>query len=103
MKEFAGHGFVAFSMEHNFRSIPFLLLDIPYLYKNSVEVLVHGSTARIWKASGSPLPFGRTTDGWYAEAGFGLNRLFGLFRADVTYRFAQPRTTFFSIGVARIL
>ena len=103
MKEFAGHGFVAFSMEHNFRSIPFLLLDIPFLYKNSVEVLVHGSTARIWNSSGSPLPFGRTTDGWYAEAGFGLNRLFSLFRADVTYRFAQPRTTFFSIGVARIL
>jgi len=103
VKEYAGNGFFALAMEHNFRSIPFLLLDIPYLYKNSLEVIVHGGAARTWNSSGAPLPFGRGTDGWYAEAGFGLNRVLSFFRVDVTYRFAQPRTTFFSIGVARIL
>lgn len=103
VKEFTGDRIVALSVEHNFRSIPFLLLDIPYLYRNSLEVLLHANVARSWNASGTPLPFGRVTDGWYTETGIGLNRLFSFFRIDVTYRWTQPHSPFFSIGVARVL
>jgi hypothetical protein len=81
--------------------VPFLLLDIPFLYRNSVEVRLHGSVAQTW--SSSTLPFGRTTDGWYSEAGLGLSRLFSFFRLDVSYRFMQPRGFFLTFGVAPIL
>jgi hypothetical protein len=101
VKEFTGDRFVVFSLEHNFRNTPFLFLNIPFLYKNGIELIVHGTAARSW--SSSPLPFGRTTDGWYTEAGFGISRILGLFRLDYTYRFAHPRNSFISLGVAQLL
>jgi hypothetical protein len=100
VREFSGDRFVSLSVEHNFRSIPFLLLDIPYLYRNSIEVILHGTVAQTW--SSTPLPFGKTTDGWYSEAGVGISRLFSLFRLDGTYRFMQPRGFFLTLGVAQI-
>ena len=99
VREFAGDRFISLSLEHNFRSIPFLLLDIPYLYRNSIEVILHGSVARTW--SSSVPPFGRTTDGWYSEAGVGISRLFSFFRLDGSYRFMQPRGFFLTLGVAQ--
>jgi len=101
VKEFAGHSFVVFSLEHNFRNTPFLILNIPFLYKNGIELLVHGTAARAW--SSSPLPFSHTTNGWYTEAGVGISRVLGLFRLDYTYRFAHPRNAFVSLGVAQLL
>jgi hypothetical protein len=101
VKEFAGDRFVSLSVEHNFRSIPFLFLNIPFLYRNSIELIVHGTVAQTW--SSSTLPFGRTTDGWYSEAGLGISRLFGFFRMDVSYRFMQPRGFFLTFGVSPIL
>lgn len=101
-KEFSGNQFVLLSAEHNFRSIPFLALNIPFLYKNSIELIVHGTVARSWNSSSNPSPFGRATDGWYSEAGFGFSRIFGLFRLDYTYRFADPRNAFISLGFARV-
>jgi hypothetical protein len=101
VKEFAGDRFVSLSMEHNFRSTPFLFLDIPYLYRNSIELILYGSVAQTW--SSSALPFGRTTNGWYSEAGFGISRILTLFRLDVSYRFMQPRGFFLTFGVAQLL
>ncbi|MEX2189409.1 MAG: DUF5686 family protein [Bacteroidota bacterium] len=103
LREFGGDSFVHFSLEHNFRSVPFLALDLPFLYENSIEFLVHGSAARSWKRSSTVLPFGVTTPEWYFEAGFGLSRLFGLMRIDFTRRFTPPRGSVFTIAVARIL
>jgi hypothetical protein len=101
VKEFAGHQFVIVALEHNFRNTPFLILNIPFLYKNGIELILHGTAARTW--SSSPLPFSHTTDGWYTEAGFGISRVLGLFRLDYTYRFAHPRNAFISLGVAQLL
>jgi hypothetical protein len=100
MKEFAGDRYVSLSVEHNFRSTPFLLLDIPYFYRRSIELIMHGTVAQTW--SSSTLPFGKTTDGWYSEAGIGLSRLFGLFRLDVSYRFMEPHGISLTFGVAQI-
>ncbi len=101
VKEFAGDRFVSLSVEHNFRSTPFLLLNIPYLYRNSIELILHGTVAQTW--SSSILPFGKTTDGWYSEAGVGVSRILSFFRLDVSYRFVEPRGLFLTFGVAQIL
>ena len=101
LREFTGQRFAAVSVEHNFRSTPFLLLNIPYLYRNNIEVIVHGSAAQSW--STSPLPFGSATGGWYTEAGFGISRIFSLLRIDLTWRMKQPRGLYFSIGVAQLI
>jgi hypothetical protein len=101
VKEFSGQRFIAVTIEHNFRSTPFLMLNIPYLYRNSIEVILYGTAAQTW--SSKTLPFGVTTNGWYSEAGIGISRILTLFRFDVTYRIARPRALFLSVGVAQII
>ena len=101
LKEFAGERYFVLSLEHNFRSIPFLVLDVPCLYKNSLELILYGSVAKSWNPSGS-LPYGRSTEGWYAETGIGMSRIFGLLRIDVTRRLTDSDAWFVTLGIARI-
>lgn len=101
-RQFGGDSFVVLSLEHNFRNTPFLALNIPFLYKNSIELLVHGSVAQAWNRTPTielPAP----TNGWYYEAGVGLCRILGLFRLDFTQRLSHSRATFLTVGVSRIL
>jgi hypothetical protein len=103
VKEFGGDRFVMVTLEHNFRSTPFLALDIPFLYRNGVEFIVFGSAAQSWyhtlrRTNDDPLP----TNGWYGEVGVGINKIFDLLRADVTYRIKNPQRFYFTLSVANI-
>lgn len=100
VKEFGGTGYVACNVEHNFRSLPFLALGIPFLYERSIELILHGGIARTWNRL--PLPL-METGGWYAEAGFGVNRLFDILRADFTWRVTGPAAFRFTVEIAQIL
>jgi hypothetical protein len=100
VKEFSGTSYCALSLEHNFRSLLFLALGIPFLYENNIELIVHGGTAHTWNHGQFPLS---TTDGWYYEAGFGLNRIFELIRTDVTWRLSSPQQFKFTFCVASLL
>ena len=100
VKEFGGTGYVAAHLEHNFRTLPFLALGIPFLYENNIELILHGGAARAWGNNGLPL---RQTDGWYTEAGFGLSRIFDIARFDFTWRLSAPRAFWFTFGIAQIL
>ncbi|HLB00742.1 MAG TPA: DUF5686 family protein, partial [Bacteroidota bacterium] len=97
LREIAGDAVVSITAEQNFRNLPFLLLDLPFLYENSVELIVHGALARAWRG-GEPGP-----GGWYAEAGIGINRILDLGRADLTYRFREPRRLYITLSVASFL
>jgi hypothetical protein len=96
VKEFEGTRFVMLNLEHNFRSVPFLLLDIPFLYKNSIELITFGSVAQTWTGNSS------TSNGWYTEAGIGINRIFDVLRTDVAYRFSDPNGVYFTVSVANL-
>jgi hypothetical protein len=100
VKEFAGTSYLACNIEHNFRSLPFLALGIPFLYERSIEFIVHGGAAQTWDTKGLSLP---TTSGWYGEAGFGLNRLFDVFRADCTWRVTAPTGFRVTVSLGQIL
>jgi hypothetical protein len=100
VKEFSGTSYVAVNAEHNFRSLPFLALGIPFLYERSIEFIVHGGTARTWNRGALPL---LTASGWYGEVGFGINRLFDLLRADCTWRLTSPTGFRFTLSLAQIL
>jgi hypothetical protein len=95
--EYAGDGLVSIALEQNFRSLPFLALNIPFLYRNGIELIAHGAFARAWTGS---VP---TTAGWHSEAGVGISRIFDIVRTDVTYRFTGPSRFYFTIGVASFL
>lgn len=100
VKEYGGTGYLAFHAEHNFRSLPFLALGIPFLYESNIEFLIHGGAARTWSSGRTMNPF-RT--GWYSELGFGVNRIFDILRADLTWRLSEPQPVRFTLGVVRIL
>jgi len=102
MREFSGDSYAILSLEHNFRSVPFLWMNIPFLYKNSVEFIVHCTVAKAWNAAVSSTA-SHTTDGIYSEAGFGISRIFGLLRVDYTRRLALPAGSAITFGIAMLL
>jgi hypothetical protein len=103
VNEFAGDQQVTFSLEHNFRSIPFLWLNIPFLYKNNIEIITLVNCARVWTSSSVPSIYNHPTTGWYSEAGIGISRILGLLRLDVTRRFTPPSGWVWTLGIATIL
>jgi hypothetical protein len=100
VKEFGGTEYFAANIEHNFRSLPFLALGIPFLYERSIELTAFAGFAKAWNHGGLPV---QETGGWYTEAGFGINRLFDLMRVDFTWRLSDPTGFRFTVGVAQIL
>ena len=100
IREFSGTGYAAITVEHNFRTLPFLALGIPFLYEHSLELIVFGSAAHTWAHDNA---VSNTTAGLYGEAGFSLSRIFDLFRADFTWRVSSPRAFCFTVGIAPLL
>jgi len=96
VREFSGDRYVMLLLEENFRSVPFLALNIPFLYRNGIELITHAAFAQTWEG---PLS---TSDGWYAEAGIGVSRILDLLRIDLTYRWKEPSRFFVSFGVANL-
>lgn len=80
VRDFVGDKFISLNLEHNFRSIPFLALGIPYFYKRNIEVIVFGSAARMWSNKVD------ITNGWYSEIGLGIGKIFDIIRFDFSYR-----------------
>jgi hypothetical protein len=100
VKEFGGNSYLAINAEHNFRSVPFLALGIPFLYKNNIELILHGGVARSWNTGGLPL---QATDALYSEIGMGMSRIFDILRMDVTWRLSSPRDFRFTLALAQLL
>jgi hypothetical protein len=97
VREFSGDRYVMIVVEENFRSVPFLALDLPFLYRNGIEILTHAAFAQTWRGATS------TSDGWYVEAGIGVSRILDLLRVDLTYRWKEPSRFFITVGVANLL
>ncbi|MBU1421578.1 MAG: hypothetical protein KKG06_00090, partial [Bacteroidetes bacterium] len=96
VKQFTGDRFVLISAEHNFRSIPFLALGIPYLYKKNIELIIHSSAVKIDTGSTS------LTNNWYFEGGIGVGKIFDILRLDLTYRFNKPSKLFITVSTSSI-
>ena len=98
-KEYGGTGYLALNVEHNFRNLPFLALGLSFLAERDIELIVHGGVARNWNDGDLPL---NTTQGLYSEAGFGISRIFDLFRCDFTWRLSAPGNFRFCVSVANL-
>jgi hypothetical protein len=94
-----GRGFASLLVEHNFRSLPFLALGIPFLYDHGIELIVHGGAARTWGNAGGPTP---VMGHIYTEAGVGLSRILDLFRVDCTWQLSGGSGFGVTVGVAPI-
>lgn len=95
VKEFVGDRYVMVQVEHNFRSLPFLIINAPYFFRNHIELVVHAAVARAWHGEVD------LTQGLYAEAGVGLSRILEVLRFDASYRF-KGRRVFLSFGTSNL-
>ena len=89
-REFTGDRSLALFLEQNFRSFPFALAGLPFLYRRSIDLVMFVHAGRTWVADPRIRAFITVPDTWVAEAGIGLGRLFGFFRLDVARRFTPP-------------
>ena len=103
MKEFSGDTYFIMSVEHNLRNVPFLWLNIPFLYKNSVELITFVNIAQTWSSANSAPVTIHPSNGIVAEAGIGISRILGLFRVDFTYRLTDPQRFVVTMGIAMLL
>ncbi|HUI08738.1 MAG TPA: DUF5686 family protein [Bacteroidota bacterium] len=99
-RQYTGTGYASVVLEHNFRSLPFLALGIPFLYENGIELIVFGGVARPWGAPAAP---GGEMHGTYGEAGFGISRILQVLRVDFAWRLVAPRTFYFALNSASFL
>ncbi|HLA88250.1 MAG TPA: DUF5686 family protein [Anaerolineales bacterium] len=101
---YEGEKHAALFWEHNFRTVPFELLGIRYLVKNSVGLILHGASGRTWIAESrlKNLPFRLHHLGsFHYEIGLSVNGLFGFSRIDFT-KAIDNRGWFVGFGIARI-
>jgi hypothetical protein len=99
-REFFGDQYAELFVEYNFRRAPFALSGIKALYESNLEFIVYAGAAQSWLSENiMPAPWfhANDTQGWYYEAGIGVSNILDFFRADLTYRFAEPRGVVFKM------
>jgi hypothetical protein len=100
LKEFSGTSAISLAVEHNFRSIPFLALGLPFLYENGIELLLHGGAARTWTRDAAAA---RSSPSWQTEAGLSFSRILDLVRVDATWRLTGGGGFVVTAGIAPLL
>lgn len=97
-RELAGQRYAVITAEHNFRSMPFILLGMRGISRKGIELIVHGGLARSWR-EGIGIPERIS----YAEAGFGIGRLADILRLDVTRRLTGPAGWYITLSLTTFL
>lgn len=87
-RQLAGERWYGLFMEHNFRTVPFELLQLNWLADRNVTVILHGAAGRSWlsKEKQALMPYVPYRDRLTSEIGFSVNTIYSLFRIDVTKR-----------------
>jgi hypothetical protein len=100
---YEGHRWLGFFWEHNFRTIPFELLGMDWLVRNSWNLIVFGGHARTWAPQPSEeadyVP--NVPARFHQELGLSLSGIFSVLRADVAFRLDENRVSF-RLAAARI-
>jgi hypothetical protein len=78
-------------------------MNIPFLYRNSIELIAFADIAQSWSYLHSVPAEIHPTNGVYSEAGIGISRILGLLRIDFTYRLTPPARFVVTVGVATLL
>ncbi len=97
-RDYAGDRLATVLLEHNFGSLPFRTIGVPLLGSTDLILSVGGAWTGLSEESKTvqTVPL-RTTRNAITEAGFGLNRLFSLFRLDFTWRLTERTGNNFAV------
>jgi hypothetical protein len=99
-RPYEGEHFFVFYWEHNFRTVPFELINFSFAVNHGIGIIVFGSHGRSWISDErlSRLNFTPAyTNKIHNEFGISINNLFSLLRVDASYRLDNQ---LFYVGVS---
>ncbi len=102
-RPYEGEQFFAFYWEHNFRTVPFELINFIFAVDNGIGIIVYGSHGRSWISDErlSQLSFIPAYSGkFHHEFGISINNLFSFLRVDTSYRL-DNQLFYFGVSMAR--
>jgi hypothetical protein len=86
---YEGEKYFAFFWEHNFRTVPFEMINFDFIVDQGIGIIIFGAHGRSWISAHrlsdlSPQP--SYIDHFHHELGISLNNVFSLIRIDTSYR-----------------
>jgi hypothetical protein len=102
-RPYEGEHYVGFFWEHNFRTVPFELINFNFLVDHGIGIIVYGAHGRSWISDEtlSLLSFTPAyTNQFHNEIGFSINNIFSFLRVDTSYRF-DNNYVYVGISLAR--
>ncbi len=102
-RPYEGESYLGVFWEHNFRTVPFELINFDFLVEKGVGIIVYGGHGRSWisEQTLSELTFiPAYTTRMHNETGFSINNIFSLLRFDTTYRW-ETKGIYVGISMAR--
>ena len=88
-RPYEGEKYLAVFWEHNFRTVPFELLNLDFLYKNGISLIIFGGHGRTWISDQrlKMLDYDyRYTNEVHSEIGVSISGIFDFLRIDLTQR-----------------
>jgi hypothetical protein len=99
IRPYEGDQYLFVAWEHNFRSVPFELMNFTYPVKKGIEVILHGGHGRTWMSDQYYHDF-IVPDKMQHEFGLSINKLFTLLRVDGSYRL-DNNCYYFGLALSR--
>jgi hypothetical protein len=99
VRPYEGDTYFFLAWEHNFRSVPFELLNWMYPAKKNIEIILHGGHGQTWMSKEYDHNF-VAPEGMHHEFGLSINKLLTLFRADGSYRL-DNNCFYFGLAMSR--
>ena len=88
-RPYEGEHFFAVFWEHDFRTVPFELINLDFAVDNGIGIIIYGGHGRSWISDNtlSQLQFDPAyINKFHHEIGFSINNIFSFMRFDTSYR-----------------
>ena len=92
-RPYEGEKYLALFWEHNFRTVPFELLNWDFFVEKGIGLILHGGHGRTWIATQRLQILEHDfnyPDQFHHEIGLAVNGILGLIRVDITQRIDNP-------------
>ena len=101
---YEGEKYFGFWGEHNFRTVPFELLNLNFIAKHGMEFIIHGGIGRTWISTNRLKTLGynpQYQDKYHSEVGISINKFMYILRFDLSYRLDE-KGYYFTISAPRM-
>jgi hypothetical protein len=99
-RPYEGEHYFGFFWEHNFRTVPFELINFNFLVDHGIGIILYGGHGRSWISDErlSLLSFTPAySNQFHNEIGLSINNIFSFVRVDTSYRLENK---LFYVGVS---